>query len=325
MTAYDGFSKDNVAPAGARDIGVYKDGAKVGRIPLGSLRQPNRWRRLYSFGVISDTHIDQTSKPNANGNFEKAIAFFNKMDDVEFVCCCGDLVGDGDIESHWITYSNKVSRLEKPIYVLGGNHECFVVNEVPTLVPGYMKTYAGNDAAWHYKEINGDAFLFLGIYRYMQIEHDDGVTRYYQRYRKEDILAIQKHLEDNKNKRCFVFQHVPIIEGFGDYNIFEEHNIGVLPMSVYQHYKNITVFHGHTHRPFSDHVRNKDANVNRNLGFRSVHVPALCDYCQGYVVDVYEDGIHLRGLNFETGYIPIASYWINTQLVDVSEYTYKED
>lgn len=313
MASYNHFSNDNVALVGSRDIGVFRDGEKVGRIPLGSLRQPNRMRRLYSFGIISDTHINQSGKPNANWNMGKAADFFESETDVEFVCNCGDLVGDGTDETAWKAYKVDVDRIGKPVYSIGGNHEQWIFD----VVPSFMKDYVGNQSVWFSKVVLDDVFFFLGTYEY--INTSGGV----QRFLRDDVLAIQKLLDDNRNKRCFVFHHVPITSEF-EYNIFGEYTKGSLPMSLFKHYKNITVFSGHTHSPFSKHMTNKSANVNRNNGFRAVHVPALCDHCEGYVVDVYEDGIHLRGMNFKTGYIPIASYWVDTSLVDVSEsYTYK--
>lgn len=315
MASYDHFSADNVALAGARDIGVFRDGKKIGRIPLGSLRPPNSERRLYSFGVISDTHINQENKPNANSNVEKAATFFSEEKDVGFVCICGDLVSSGDDEAAWISCEAYANRIGKPAHKISGNHEPWTNNASKEL----MKHHTGNQNVWFTKEYGEDVFLFLGVEKYIERN-----SRYYQNYSMATIRSIQRFLDENRNKRCFIFQHVPLLEGFEDYDIFGNYTEGFLPLSIYTHYKNITVFHGHTHRPFSDHNGNKSANINRKMGFRSVHIPALCDHCEGYVVDVYPDGIHLRGLNFETGYIPIASYFIDTQLESVSEYKYEE-
>ena len=317
MASYNHFSNDNVALVGSRDVGVFKDGEKVGRIPLGSLRQPNRGRRLYSFGIISDPHIGETEASYAN--LRTALTYFAKDKDVEFSVNCGDLVktaNDAQSKLPWFqSYRDIVIECSggKSVCAIGGNHEqC-----MDDVIASFMKDYAGNQSLWYTKEVGNDIFLFLGTYEY--INSNGGV----QRFLKEDVLAIQKLLDDNRNKRCFMFHHVPIVSDF-EYDIFSDFTRGSLPMSLFKHYKNITVFSGHTHSPFSNHLTNKGANVNSNNGFRAVHVPALCDHCEGYVVDVYDDGIHLRGLNFETGYIPIASYWIDTTLVDVSEsYTYK--
>lgn len=324
MASYNHFSNDNVALVGARNIGVFKDGEKIGRIPLGSLRQPNRWRRLYSFGIVSDPHIGETEATYAN--LRKALTYFANDNDVEFSVNCGDLVNYVKIDTPkdtkktelwFISYRDIVAECSggKPIFAISGNHE----ERKHEGFASYMGDYAGNQALWYTKEFVNDAFLFLGVHEYLS--YDGGV---YQRYNKEDIIAIHDFLNANRNKRCFVFQHTQIEGADYEENIFGDYSVGVLPMSVFRHYKNITVFHGHTHSPFSEHLKDKGANFNRNNGVRSVHVPSLGDHCEGYVVDVYEDGIHLRGLNFDTGFIPVSSYWVDTSLVDVSEvYRYK--
>ena len=54
---YEHFIPQNIAPNGAKKIGVYKsNGDKVCTIPLGRLA-PATKQKLYSFGLISDTHI----------------------------------------------------------------------------------------------------------------------------------------------------------------------------------------------------------------------------------------------------------------------------
>jgi hypothetical protein len=70
-----------------------------------------------------------------------------------------------------------------------------------------------------------------------------------------------------------------------------------------------------------------------------VHIPSLCvprdiidgtltniyAESEGYVVDVYDDGIHLRGRDFVKGeFLPIASYWLDTTLQTIPEGTYTD-
>ena len=46
---------------------------------------------------------------------------------------------------------------------------------------------------------------------------------------------------------------------------------------------------------------------------------------EGYVVDVYKTGIHLRGRDFVKGeFLPIASYWLDTTLQNVAAGTYTD-
>lgn len=116
-------------------------------------------------------------------------------------------------------------------------------------------------------------------------------------------------------KRVFIVQHTDP-SSYRDYDFENEtpQNMFALPKSVYY---GTTVFSGHTHYPFEYQKpdQNRQAQPSyRHMGFSSVHVPSVYDHCQGYIVDVYEDGIHLRGKNFSTGEdVALGTYWVNTK------------
>ena len=107
------------------------------------------------------------------------------------------------------------------------------------------------------------------------------------------------------------------------------------------HYKNVVLFHGHSHFKFYLQELDRKANYSDALGFRSVHIPSLAvprddtngdgvaeniyADSEGYVVDVYENGIHLRGRDFVKGeFLPIASYWLDTTLQTIPAGTYTD-
>ena len=153
-------------------------------------------------------------------------------------------------------------------------------------------------------------------------------------------------------KFCFVFFHVlpwgdsgnaggiynPDITSGG--NLFTGTQ-GTVFQSLMQHYKNVTLFHGHSHLKFELQRIDDKANYSDALGFRSVHIPSLAvprddanddgTYenvyadSEGYVIDVYENGIHLRGRDFVKGeFLPIASYWLDTTLQTIPAGTYTD-
>jgi hypothetical protein len=83
------------------------------------------------------------------------------------------------------------------------------------------------------------------------------------------------------------------------------------------------------------------ANYDKVWGCHSVHVPSCAiprtdadgdfefqiEYqeSEGYLVDVYETGIHLRGRDFVKGeFLPIASYWLDTTLQTIPAGTYTD-
>jgi hypothetical protein len=104
-----------------------------------------------------------------------------------------------------------------------------------------------------------------------------------------------------------------------------------------EHYKNVIWFHGHSHTSFrlQSVQPTPIANYDRLHGCHSVHIPSLAiprygnsDFifdAEGYIVDVYENGIHLRGIDFiEEEFVPIASYWIDTTPVDIPVESYTD-
>lgn len=111
--------------------------------------------------------------------------------------------------------------------------------------------------------------------------------------------------------------------------------------SLLKHYKNVVFFHGHSHMKFSMQEYGMTANYDKAFGIHSVHIPSLAvprddvdgdwvydtlySESEGYVVDVYENGIHLRGRDFVKGeFLPIASYWLDTTLQTIPAGTYKD-
>ena len=74
---YPHFIPQNTAPKGAKKISVYNaDGAKVMGIPFGGLAPPKA-EKLYSFGLVSDTHIWHLSADwDPNTKFDNALTYF---------------------------------------------------------------------------------------------------------------------------------------------------------------------------------------------------------------------------------------------------------
>ena len=84
------------------------------------------------------------------------------------------------------------------------------------------------------------------------------------------------------------------------------------------------------------------ANIDHIFGGWSIHIPSLSvprggdpsgassikeiyADSEGYVVDVYENDIHLRGRDFVKGeFVPIASYWLGTTLQVIEPGTYTD-
>lgn len=327
MGRYQGFIPQNIAPAGSRRIGIYNaQGNRVGQIPLGSLTPPVPGKKLYSFGALSDVHIVYST---AADDFKRALSYLNDDADVAFTCICGDLTDDGSA-AQLAQYKEIVDihSADTPVYAIAGNHEHY--NNVSS---GYLADYTGHPLYYSFTH-GDDVFVMCGCYS----EAYDGV------FTQPYLQWIYETLEANRNKRCFVFEHVfPWGDSGNPGGYYHSDLFGGVRGSVFQsllrHYKNTVLFHGHSHTKFELQGIDKKANYSDVLGYRSIHIPSLAvprdivndalTYIyadsEGYLVDVYKNGIHLRGRDFVKGeFLPIASYWLDTTLQTVEAGTYTD-
>ena len=334
MARFTEFINYNVAGPSAQKIVVYNpDGEPVGTIALGRLTMPRIREKLYSFGALSDVHITYDT---AAEDFRRALIFLNEDVDVAFTCISGDLTSEGYV-SELAEYKRLVDKYsaDTPVYAVSGNHEAtheYVTDD--RLLP-----YTGKPLYYSFAH-GDDVFIMCGEYGWS----NDAL------FAQGQLQWLYETLEENRNKRCFVFFHVfpwgdcgnaaglyaPDISSGG--NLFTGTH-GSVFQSLLVHYKNVTLFHGHSHLKFELQELDDKANISEALGFRSVHVPSLAmprdanssntDYVnvyadsEGYVVDVYPNGVHLRGRDFVKGlFLPIASYWMDTPIREVEDGTY---
>lgn len=324
---YSGFIAENTAPSGTGRIGIYTGkGNRAGFISLGSLAFPETGDRQYSFGALSDVHINYST---ADEDFRRALSYLNEAENVAFTCIAGDLTGDGTA-AQLAQYKAAVDETspDKPVYAIAGNHELY-----STLSKSYLETYTGKPLYYSFK-YGDDVFIMCGCYSAVS----DGI------FTTEYLQWLYETLEENRNKRCFLFQHVfPWGDsgnacGLYTWDMFSGTKSSVF-LSLLKHYKNTVLFHGHSHLKFKLQEMDKKANYSSALGFRSVHIPSIAvprdsvdgvltdvtGASEGYVVDVYENGIHLRGRDFVKGiFPPIAGYWIDTALQTVAANTYTD-
>ena len=327
MVEYNNFIRQNVAPLGARRIGVYNEkGERVGQIPLKNLFPPNYNEKLYSFGAISDVHIVYWT---ADDDFKRALTFFNEREDVAFTCIAGDLTDNGT-EEELAQYKAIVDShsADTPIYAIAGNHEDYA-----NVSCNYLQNYTGYPLYYTFT-YGDDVYIMLGCYSWS----NNGV------FTEEYLQWIYETLESNRNKRCFIFEHVFPWGDSGNagelyhFDMFSGDK-GEVFQSLLRHYKNTVLFHGHSHLKFYLQEVDSKANYSDALGYRSIHIPSLAvprdiegaelevvyADSEGYLVDVYKNGIHLRGRDFIKGeYLPIASYWIDTTLVNIEAGTYHD-
>ena len=332
--AYTDFIPENVALLGTRRIGIYdENGNRVGFIPLGSLTPPNPAQKAYSFGALSDVHIVYQT---ATSDFQKALTYLNDDEDVAFTCICGDLTDNGTAEQ-LAQYKAVVDAYsaDTPVYAIAGNHEAYDGTPVTT---EKIQPYTGQPFYYSFTHGN-DVFIMVGCYT----QNSGNI------FTVEELQWLYETLETNRNRRCFVFQHVfPWGDSGNANNAYAYGDLfagtkGDVFKNLMKHYKNTVFFHGHSHMKFDLQKVDKKANYSEAFGYRSVHIPSLAvprdivdgtlknifAESEGYVVDVYENGIHLRGRdfaynNYEGRWLPIASYWLDTTLQTIPAGSYTD-
>jgi len=347
MAKYKDLIPENIAFADTKRIGVYNSrGERLFGIPLGNLSLPfNRGQKLYSFGALSDVHIGESAEAKANEEFQNALTFFNN--NVDFVCISGDLIHSN--QSQTTAYKSIVDSYSNiSVYACAGNHDGAYISDVENVVSTYTgfplyywlsNNETPNETNREYTNTaittDNDVFIFLGVR-----SNTAG-----QLFTTAELQWLYETLETNRNKRCFLFQHVRPDDACGNalniytYDIWNGTEKTVFE-SLLRHYTNVVFFHGHSHLKFDLQQYSGGANIDNGFGCWSVHVPSIAvprstssivnptrtelySESEGYVVDIYENGIHLRGRDFIKGeFLPIASYWLDTTLKTIEPNTY---
>ena len=327
---YTGFIPQNVAPIGTRRIGIFDcNGNRVGFIPLGYLTPPVPGRKLYSFGAVSDVHVQYDT---ARDDFQRALAYLNNHEDVAFTCICGDLTANGTA-AELTTYKGYVDSYspDTPVYAVMGNHDAYQgLQSAPEAYIGHPKNYVFT--------YGDDVFIMMSVESGYPGDIGLSITQ-------ASFQWLYEQLESNRNKRCFLFMHILSQDSSGDawgaYNALGKMKGAEKTVweSLLNHYSNVIWFHGHSHMMFNlQDDTHQNANVSHVYANYDVHIPSLAvprevnpdgsyEYfyagSEGYVVDVYPDGIHLRGRDFVKGeFLPIASYWLDTTLKTVEAGSY---
>ena len=331
--SYDALIPENSAPAGATMIAVYNEsGERVGVIDLGSLAV-DYGKKLYSFGAISDVHIGFET---AKDDFKNALRYLSDTEQVSFIGIAGDLTSNA-IDTQYTTYKNIVSNYASvPVYAITGNHDTETYRG--SNVSGIISNYTGQPLYYSF-EYNGDVYIMLGV------EAEKGGAH----LATGELQWLYETLEKNRSSRCFIFTHVYLNNSSGDpgniygFDLWSGTEEEVL-LSLLDHYPNVTIFHGHSHVEFALQALDESTNVHTASGYNSVHIPSITaprtgtleggsirsnyvhEKSEGYVVDVYEDGIVLRGRDFVgEAFLPIAHYYIPTPVRTVDAETYTDD
>lgn len=341
MHKYKGFIRQNIAPNGAKRIGVYDSkGEKVCDIPLGRLTRPNT-EKLYSFGIVSDIHISHAVGVawNPREKFDNALTMFESKG-CAMCIATGDLTNTGFYlrtsestagteyldERQFSAYKAICDKHTIPVYELMGNHESYYGMPISNNL-ALMEKYTGKGVLSYTIEQGNDLFILCGQPHGSVVMTD------------ADFTWLSETIAANTDKRCFVFIHPYIEEDSGDpldvreNSIFDDKYWGEANRNAFinllNQYPNVILFHGHSHMKFEYQQYDVNANYTERNGFKSVHIPSLAtprdinfdtmkskddtNGSQGYIVDVYDDCIVLNGWDFVGNKsIPLGTYKIDT-------------
>ena len=333
---YTDFIPENVALLETRRIGIYdSNGNRVGQIPLGALTPPNPAKKLYSFAALSDVHV---SYDTSVSDLQRALTYLNQQEKVAFTCIGGDLTGDGS-DTQLAQCKSIIDEYSPntPVYAITGNHEGMTAG-----IESRIEAYTGHPLYYSFAH-GDDVFIMVGVIG--GDSYSNGVV-----FADGELDWLESTLEANKGRRCFVFQHIfagvrnePACGNANDlYTNWCWHDSAecVRFENLMKQYGAIW-FHGHSHLRYALQSIADYANYSKEDGYHSIHIPSLAvprddvdgdgTYenvfagSEGYVVDVYPNGIHLRGRDFVKGeFLPIASYWLDTTLQTVAAGTYTD-
>jgi hypothetical protein len=320
---YSYFNDLNIAPSNATKISLVSNNEIINSIDLTDDFKVNDYgNKLYSVGLLSDIHIDGNGDGNnsdsgySQNDFTNALNYFTNKS-VDFVCIAGDVTFYG-YDADYEAYKSIINNYSIPIKSIRGNHECYV-NGSSNYDYANTKFQSNVNELYYEYTYNNDIYLFCGMYKESTSSP----------FSDEELIWLSNKLEQYKNKRVFLFVHYYYGDVGNVNNIVSIHKpiSDTTFINLITNYKNVIYFNGHTHLAFYHQKYGKDANIKiaDDICHR-VHIPSCAkprissdgaegsasvysEGSEGYLMEVYEKGIVLKGINFETNkYLPIALY-----------------
>ena len=328
-TEYSYFNSLNFAPSEATRIVActYKTQSIIAECSIpADFKETNLGTKLYSVGLLSDIHIDGdgTDEASASADFVRALTYFN--DKAIAVCCSGDLCCENGY-NELTTFKSLVDNNSTiPVYSSRGNHD--------TRYP----ISSWNDIGYELFEekiINNEHYLFLG----MNTE-DFGDNC----FTTEELDWLEQKLISYANERVYLFFHVFMPDTCGNINSLYPWNcLNTSSTNIQKFinlmtkYKNVVYFSGHSHLRFDLQRYGANANVfDDGIICHRVHIPScakpresetgnpsdgiisISAGSEGYLMDIYQNHIVLKGIDFtKLKILPIANYIIDTTPVAI--------
>ena len=258
---------------------------------------------LYTFGLLSDTHVDGDGDDDAYSvsDLNNAIKFFND-EGCEFIAYCGDMTRDGR-DDDFPLLKSCLETSSIPNYTIRGNHDCKNTVDMYKNATGMEQDYT--------KTKNNDLFIFLSLDNDNSRTTDGGLTQ-------EKVDWLTNIINTSNHQRIFLFYHYFFrnTSGDGEGRSYPYGTIGDGTLVSYaqdfvnlvNNTPNLIFCTGHSHFKFNLQDTNPNANYYHNSCYY-IHVPSgsrprnssvesLYAESEGYLVEVYSDKVLFKPQDF---------------------------
>lgn len=246
---------------------------------------------MYSFGVISDTHLD-TGRAKT-----RAALQYLKANGAEFIVATGDIANSG-AEVEFAHFRDDAAAVDIDVFASNGNHDYTCTDET-------WQTYLGHPLR-HVIERNSDVYIILPL---------NACTG----YGENNIQWLSEQLAIYKGRRIFIATHFPLPEyaglrpdtyyGFSSTSTEDDEILALMTST-----RNVIHLSGHTHLLFD--VEDTYPGINcvymPHCRCATIHIPSTAtprtadwtvdqSQSEGYLADVYKNAIVFRGIDFVNG------------------------
>lgn len=243
---------------------------------------------MYSFGAISDTHLDYGRVKT------RAALQFLKDSGAGFVVVTGDVAENG-AELELEHFSDDAATVGINVFASNGNHDYYCTDEM-------WQTHLGHPLRYAFEE-DSDVYIILPLNAYTG-------------YGDENIQWLSEQLAIYKGRRIFIITHFPLSgyagllpDTYYGFSSDSTEDDDILAMMVST--RNVIHLSGHSHLLFEVEDTYNDINCVYMPHCRcaTVHVPssaspraadwtAVSGRSEGYLVDVYKNAVVFRGIDF---------------------------
>ena len=320
-------------PASVSTTGTYPNLLITFNIPQnsGGSSEPIVSEPLYTFGLLSDTHIDDdgTDEAYSKSDLTNAISFLENAG-ADFIAYCGDMTNNGRVYDY-PALKTCLQSSTVPNYCVRGNHDA------NSLTDGYTDATGCED---DYIVTQGnDLLIFISC---NDTNHDTGGLT------TAKLDWLEHLLQTTTDKRVFLFYHYFVDgtsgNGTGVYpwgTLKPSNAIALRFINMVKQYPNLIYCSGHSHMRFS--IQDQDANANyyhNNGECYYIHTPScakprypdsssgsgVSDYnegSEGYLVQVYADKVVFNPIDFITSeYLTKYNYTANVSQGSNTAITY---